>query len=218
MLVFFVDLNMNLRSERLIKCKFFFTLVFALILISCENVSPKRNPLKGTLIPGQEQIQAKDLSKLTPTEVIKTKFKSLKLICTYVIDASVVKDGAVTSEIKNGLYIWDIVANTVFAQNISLNDKVLNLNFNFTGSSTLVLDSKFSASVRTIDKYEIKTFTDDGKLLTNIVSDNSNNPITLHESDSTNIIEMSEGASGNTTGNKLKMDCGLKSDIYPIYK
>lgn len=197
---------------------FFITFLSLTFLFGCNDVSSKKNPLKNTLINGQDPIVAKDLSKLTAEEVIKTKFKNLQLVCSYVIEASAVKDGGVTSETKNGIYLWDIVNNTIFNKNILINDKVLNLTFNFSGAVILSLDTKFNVSIKATDKYGIKTFADDGKILTSIDTDNSNNPFSLQQSQSVNLIEMSEGPSGSTIGNKIKMDCSLKTDIYPIYK
>ena len=197
---------------------FFITLITLLTSIGCNDIASKRNQIQGKLTPWQDQLQAKDLSKLTAEEVIKTKYKKLQFICNYVIDASSVKDGGVTSESKNGLYVWDIVANTAFSKNVVLNDKVLNLTFIFNGAAILSLDSKFNVSLKATDKYEVKTFADDGKILTDMSSDNSSNPFTLLETQTVNLIEMSEGTSGNSIGNKIKMDCSLKSEVYSIYK
>lgn len=197
---------------------FFYILLVLFSLVGCNEISTKKNSLNNTLKNGQDPILAKDLSKLTAEEVIKTKYKKLQLECIYTIDVSNVKDGGVITETKHGLHNWDIINNTVFNKNLLINEKVLNLTFTFSGNVILSLDSKFSVSLKATDKYEVKTFADDGKLLTNISGDNTASPYILHESQSFNVIEMAEGTSSNSTGNKIKMDCSLISEINSIYK
>jgi hypothetical protein len=106
--------------------KFLCVLPFVL-LSSCGDLGAVR---AGKTIRGIEKLEPKDLSKLTPEMVIKTKYKSLVFSCEGVIEVELVKDGAVSSEKKETKILWNILTNTFFLKTLEIQDKILKLQKN----------------------------------------------------------------------------------------
>ena len=194
----------------------FFLCGIFFFVTSCKELRDARSKPKE--IVKRDNFEVIDLSKLTPENVIKTKYKKLSFICESLIEVEVLNDGAIQRDKKETIILWDIVSNTVFAKVLTFNDKILNLSFIFNGVLNLKLDNKFNTQIIGFPGFEVTTYASDGSIATTIKSDGSKNAFTLNENETTKVIEALFDLNQNKTSNKLEMSCKLVSDVYPHYK
>ena len=185
-------------------------------LLSCEDLGKARAKKSG--ISGSNQIQAKDLSKLTTEDAIKTKFKKIDFVCEGLIEVENVVDGAIQRETKTTNLFWNIKSNTILNKTFLLEDKILNLTFSFKGIMNLSLDKKFNALISGIPNYSIKTVASDGSVLTSVVSDGLKNPFILNENESIKVIDMILDSNDIAEADKIQFTCKLETEVFPEYK
>lgn len=194
-----------------------FLLLNVFLMLSCKDLGNVRSKVKKG-ISGQEGMQPKDLSTMPTEKAIQTKYKKLDFLCDGAVEVELVKDGAILRDKKEIHITWNITSNTVLIKTLSLEDKVLNLTLTFKVPLVLNMDEKFNTLATGAPAYEIKTYANDGTLMTSVISDGLKKPFVLKENELIKVIDMNLDSGENKTANKVLMTCQFVSDVYSQYK
>ena len=193
------------------------TLIFLIALsVSCGKLSSTR--ARAPLLPKFSNLEAKDLTKLSIEEAIKTKYAKIEFVCSGQIDHEVITEGVLTKETKLIQHNWNLKEITVLNKTIKNETQLSFLSFILEEQLTVKMDEKFNTSIIIVPKYEIKVFAEDGITILQMIKNNSNKMLTLNENQKVKFLDILLDSHSSQAGTKINLECSLKTVVNSEYK